>query len=250
MNNDSLPNSGELFDVTQRKKNQALDSPNKVYRYSESKAARIVPQMLSVLVELHCRGIVHRYVKPENILPTNDSQVCAKLSDFGTSRELHPEEDSDSCSSDGEASPLTPQSRKRAYSAVGSNFCAAPEVRSGDGYDTAVDLYSLGVTLYVLLCGFPPSFSTNDKDDVNVVIFLSTCNLLDDVKCLIRNMLDRHCLPLFASPKREPFFLHQSHDQSCTLSVVREHDRLLLSCMNCIKQNRDTEWYPCALEWG
>jgi serine/threonine protein kinase len=180
---------GELFDVIQRKRNQALDSLDKVYRYSESKAARIVSQMLSVLVELHSRGIVHRDVKPENILLTNDSQVCAKLSDFGTSRELHPEMDSDSCSSDGEASPLTPQSRKRAYSAVGSNFYAAPEVRSGEGYDTAVDLYSLGVTLYVLLCGFPPSFSTNDEDDV--VAFPSSCDLSDDVKRLIRKMLDQ-----------------------------------------------------------
>jgi calcium-dependent protein kinase len=54
-----------------------------------------------------------------------------------------------------------------------------------------MDLYSLGVTLYVLLCGFPPSFSTNDEDDVNVVIFLSTCDLLNDVKRLIRNMLNQ-----------------------------------------------------------
>jgi serine/threonine protein kinase len=54
-----------------------------------------------------------------------------------------------------------------------------------------VDLYSLGVTLYVLLCGFLPSFSINDKDDVNVMIFLSTCDVLDDVKRLIRNLLDQ-----------------------------------------------------------
>jgi serine/threonine protein kinase len=120
---------GELFDVIQRKKNQALDSPDKVYRYSESKAARIVSQMLSVIVELQCRGIVHRDIKPENILLTNDSQVCAMLSDFGTSQQLHHEEDNDSCSSsDGEASPLTTQSWKRSYSVVCSNFYTAPEV--------------------------------------------------------------------------------------------------------------------------
>jgi calcium-dependent protein kinase len=179
---------GELFDVIQRKRNQALASPDKAYRYSESKAARIVSQMLSVLVELHSRGVVHRDVKPDNILLTCDSEMCAKLSDFGTSRELHPEEESDSCSSDGEASPLTPQSRKRAYSAVGSNFYAAPEVRSGEGYGTAVDVYSLGVTLYVLLCGFPPSFTTDEEDDV--VAFPSFSHLSEDVKRLIRKMVD------------------------------------------------------------
>ena len=64
----------------------------------------IVAQIISVLQqELHSRGIVHHDGKPENILlKTNDANgMCAKLSDFGTSRELHPEEES--CSSDGDA---------------------------------------------------------------------------------------------------------------------------------------------------
>ena len=184
---------GELFDVIQGQRNQALASPDKLCRYSEIKAAKIVSQMLTVLTELHSRGIVHRDVKPENILllSSDGPDLCAKLSDFGTSRELHPEvEESDSCSSDGEASPLTPQSRKRAYSAVGSNFYAAPEVHAGHGYGTAVDVYSLGVTLYVLLCGFPPSFSTTEEDDVVTFPSSHWSNVSEDVKHLIRRMLD------------------------------------------------------------
>jgi serine/threonine protein kinase len=182
---------GELFDEIQAKRKEALASPDKVYSYSESKAAKIVLQMLSVLSELHSRGIVHRDVKPENILlrSADSSDICAKLSDFGTSRELHPEEESDSCSSDGEASPLTPQSRKRTYSSVGSNFYAAPEIHAGHGYDTAVDMYSLGVTLYVLLCGFPPSFTTKEEDDIVTFPSSQWSNISQDAKNLIRKML-------------------------------------------------------------
>jgi len=64
-----------------------------------------------------------------------------------------------SSGSDGEASPLTP--RSRSFSTIGSDYYAAPELAFGGRYDTSVDIYSLGVTLYILLCGFPPVFSSN-----------------------------------------------------------------------------------------
>jgi len=128
------------------------------------------------LAHLHKRGIVHRDVKPENILIcTNHTtmhhhhgasvsdDIAVKLSDFGLARVLH----SSSCTSgDGDSppslEPLTPPTakRSRAYSRVGSDFYTAPEVGSGFGYDTAVDIYSLGVTLYILLSGHPPSHKT------------------------------------------------------------------------------------------
>lgn len=96
-----------------------------------------------------------------------------KLCDFGVARPLSRsqgkiEAEGSSCGSvsDGEASPLTP--RSRSFSTVGSDYYAAPELAFGGRYDTSVDVYSLGVTLYVLLCGFPPVFSNfaaSDSDD-------------------------------------------------------------------------------------
>jgi len=129
--------------------------------YTEPQASRIATQLLSALAYIHSQGIVHRDVKPENILLVSDDEddLTVKLSDFGLARVLR-EADEDSDCFSGEASPLTPASarRSRAYSRVGSDYYAAPEMTTGNsGYDTAVDMYSLGVTLYILLSGSPPA---------------------------------------------------------------------------------------------
>lgn len=142
--------------------------------YSEPQAATIAAQLLSALAFLHKRDIVHRDVKPENILlvSDDDDDLTVKLSDFGLARIL--EKDDVDLST---ASPPTPPSstgRSRAYSRVGSDYYAAPEMARGGGYDTAVDMYSLGVTLYIILSGYPPSskhccgssvLDQNDDDD-------------------------------------------------------------------------------------
>lgn len=138
--------------------------------YIEMQAASITYQLLSALAYLHEKGIVHRDVKPENIFLSKEEngsdkdRLLVKLSDFGLARFLYAQnvgskEDESSVTLTTEASPLTPPSisRSRAYSSVGSDHYAAPEVRSGKGYGTAADMYSLGVTLFVLLSGFPPS---------------------------------------------------------------------------------------------
>ena len=119
--------------------------------FPESSAKKIVFKMLEALRYLHDEvHIVHRDVKPENILlfdSGDDTDV--KLTDFGLAKRIAPE--------------IGPQlrdvqgNRTRAYSRVGSDFYTAPEVSAGYGYDTAVDLYSLGVCAYILLIGSPPS---------------------------------------------------------------------------------------------
>jgi serine/threonine protein kinase len=123
-----------------------------------------------VLKELHERHIVHRDVKPENVLLVkSDEDGCGlevTLTDFGLARILHGKNDADEvASSDAQSTTSSDQEmierkqRSRAYTCVGSDFYTAPEVSSGLGYDTPVDIYSLGVTLYVMLCGTPPSVS-------------------------------------------------------------------------------------------
>lgn len=195
---------GELFDAIHRRRQLAAQDKgtnrssvkNTGSGYTEQEAATIIGQLLEALAALHERGIVHRDVKPENVFlmsttssnDTNDGEddqngtndLEVRLSDFGLARYLHRphhhnHQDTDDASStasssstSGGESPITPQSvlraRGRAYSSVGSNFYAAPEVENGSGYDTQCDVYSLGVTLYILLGGFPPRQRSGSLD--------------------------------------------------------------------------------------
>jgi len=171
---------GELFDAIQKKQRRSRSTN------CEAQAAQITSQILSALVALHAESIVHRDIKPENILlakPTDGETVHVKLCDFGVARPLTRRGDRTStgssastsssssscvsgggCSDDGEASPLTP--RSRSFSTIGSDYYAAPELTFGRHYDTSVDVYSLGVTLYILLCGFPPVFAASSTTTV------------------------------------------------------------------------------------
>ena len=122
-----LCTGGELFDRI-----ATLD------HYSEKQAAHAFVQMNEAIGHCHEHGIVHRDLKPENLLyaaPSPDETL--KLADFGFAAILN-----------NEASLLR--------TCCGTPAYVAPEILKGKGYTAAVDMWSLGVILYVLLCGFPP----------------------------------------------------------------------------------------------
>jgi calcium/calmodulin-dependent protein kinase I len=124
-----LVNGGELF-------YKIVDRGS----YSEKDAVDIVRQLVEGVDYLHGMGIAHRDLKPENLLCSENSDgMVIKIADFGLSKAF-------SGGSVLETSCGTPD-------------YAAPEVLRMDGsYDKAVDLWSIGVITYVLLCGFPPFY--------------------------------------------------------------------------------------------
>jgi len=153
---------GDLFDCIKMKGS-----------FSEMETATVAQTILRVLDTLHSRNIVHRDIKPENILLESEDGdhhlLSVKLTDFGLARVLQNDQDSKASSQDSLEDSSSAR-RSRAYSRVGSDYYAAPEVHKGSGYDTPVDIYSLGITLYVMLCGTPPSstssfFSHEDFSD-------------------------------------------------------------------------------------
>lgn len=179
---------GELFDAIQKKRNEPSNSLNSG-RYTEAQAAHITSQILRALVDLHGLGIVHRDIKAENILLTSDDiedyeMLHVKLCDFGMARAVY------QSNGDGEASPITP-GIGRSYSIVGSNYYMAPEVGTGVSYSTSMDIFSMGVTLYILLCGFPPVFTGNDDSQSEVMfpnVFWKDISV--DAKNLVKKMLN------------------------------------------------------------
>ena len=169
---------GDLFDCIKRRKQLEVEpdrnssAPVIHGSFTEFETATVAKTLLEVLDILHSRNIVHRDIKPENILLVGEDDCMhqlggVKLTDFGLARLLHDETDTSSNVST-ESEELSVKQRIRAYSRVGSDYYSAPEVHMGLGYDTPVDIYSLGVTLFVMLCGSPPSstpfFKSDDAD--------------------------------------------------------------------------------------
>ena len=102
------------------------------------RAAEVAAEVAAGLGFAHSRGVVHRDVKPGNVLLTRSGE--AKVTDFGIARALSsPDED------------LT-----QAGSVMGTATYFSPEQAQGLPVDPRSDLYSLGVVLYELVTGRPP----------------------------------------------------------------------------------------------
>ncbi|KAH7131988.1 kinase-like domain-containing protein [Dendryphion nanum] len=107
-------------------------------KLTEVEARKIFVQLFQGVKYLHERNIVHRDIKPENILLT-DKDLHVKLADFGLAKII------------GEESFTT--------TLCGTPSYVAPEILESSNhrrYTRAVDVWSLGVVLYICLCGFPP----------------------------------------------------------------------------------------------
>jgi serine/threonine-protein kinase len=103
---------------------------------SADRTARIITDTASGLAAAHRRGLVHRDVKPANLLMTDEGRV--KVADFGIAR-----------AANGMA--IT-----RAGTMVGTATYVAPEQVQGQPATSASDVYSLGIVAYECLSGTPP----------------------------------------------------------------------------------------------
>jgi eukaryotic-like serine/threonine-protein kinase len=103
-------------------------------------ATRIVLQIAEALEEAHEQGVVHRDLKPGNVMITVKGQ--AKVLDFGVAKLL--------------ASKDATQSLTEAAGPIGTPLYMSPEQALGKSVDTRTDLWSLGVLYYEMLTGGPP----------------------------------------------------------------------------------------------
>eukprot|EP00428_Durinskia_dybowskii_P061805 CAMPEP_0170369566 /NCGR_PEP_ID=MMETSP0117_2-20130122/8050_1 /TAXON_ID=400756 /ORGANISM="Durinskia baltica, Strain CSIRO CS-38" /LENGTH=1024 /DNA_ID=CAMNT_0010624291 /DNA_START=209 /DNA_END=3283 /DNA_ORIENTATION=+ len=113
-------------------------------RFTELEAAKLIRPLLESVAYLHDLGIVHRDLKPENILCGEELEDL-KIADFGLSKMVLPKEKMDS--------------------ACGTLSYVAPEVLTMQGYGREADLWSVGVIMFLLLCGKLP-FDGEDHNEI------------------------------------------------------------------------------------
>jgi serine/threonine protein kinase len=119
-----------------------------------------IEQVGAALDYAHARGIVHRDVKPSNMLLHPDGRVL--LADFGIARPLHlPELTGGMPAASGPARPGDDTSLTQAGSAMGTPEYMAPEQVRVEAITPATDTYALGIATYELLGGQTPFAGAN-----------------------------------------------------------------------------------------
>nr|XP_023019864.1 MAP kinase-interacting serine/threonine-protein kinase 1 isoform X2 [Leptinotarsa decemlineata] len=129
--------------------------------FSEAAAAEIVREIASALEFMHGKGIAHRDLKPENILCVHKDRLCPiKICDFDLGSGIR-----------FQSSVSSPLATPQLMTPVGSAEFMAPEVVEAfigesetTAYDKRCDLWSLGVIMYILLCGYPPFYGKCGRD--------------------------------------------------------------------------------------
>lgn len=171
----------------------------------------IASQILSAIGEAHSAGLVHRDIKPDNIMicPRRGSDDVVKVLDFGLAR------------------VMSHQVEITKHNLMGTALYLSPEQIMGKRVDQRADVYSLGVLFYLLLSGKRPFDSTNDAN----LLFL---HVKDAPRPLRQVLPDDHDVPtevihlvhrcLEKDPDRRPWdaseMLHILQRQISTSNLV------------------------------
>ncbi|CAG9561278.1 unnamed protein product [Danaus chrysippus] len=159
-----LGDGGDLYDYIMRHESGL----------SESLARDYFRQIVRAISYCHRLHVVHRDLKPENVVFFEKLGIV-KLTDFGFSNKFCP--------------------GQKLETSCGSLAYSAPEILLGDSYDApAVDVWSLGVILYMLVCGQAPFQEANDSETLTMIMdckYTIPTHVSNSCKRLIGRMLIR-----------------------------------------------------------
>jgi serine/threonine-protein kinase len=147
---------GRPFIVTELVEGQTLAARLSAGPLPMQEATAIATQIASALAAAHARDIVHRDIKPQNIMIRSDGY--AKVLDFGVAKFL---------SSD---SKLVSDELTRPGLVVGTPRYMSPEQARGEPVDARTDIWSLAAVLYEMLAGRPPFLRESVVDTLHAII--------------------------------------------------------------------------------
>ena len=158
---------GELFDYIV--KEEKLD---------EIEAAVFFYQLIKGVEYIHSQNLAHRDLKPENLLYLNKNENSPiKVIDFGMSKRFTHE--------------------KFMNEKVGTAYYISPEILQGK-YDEKCDIWSAGVILYIIICGYP-CFNGEDDDEIFAAIQKGKIQFpspeWDDISEDAKNLIKKMCCP-------------------------------------------------------
>jgi serine/threonine protein kinase len=180
-------------------------------KFSIDQAKLYAAQILSVIVHLHKENIVHRDLRPDNILIGGDG--CVRLIDIGIAAEVPHELEGRFIEDEEEYQDVREKTRKVSNAknieevgkdktslvkVVGATGWKPPEMQKHEGYDFTADFWNFGVILYIFLVGKHPFihkglFDLGDPDK-SALIKAEKINfpktIPDDAKDLIRRLCE------------------------------------------------------------
>uniref|UniRef100_A0A0K2URB9 SNF-related serine/threonine-protein kinase n=1 Tax=Lepeophtheirus salmonis TaxID=72036 RepID=A0A0K2URB9_LEPSM len=193
-----LADGGDLYDYIM-KHEQGL---------TETLAKKYFRQIVNAIQYCHKLHVVHRDLKPENAVFFEKLEMV-KLTDFGFSNKFSP--------------------GQSLQTSCGSLAYSAPEILLGDAYDApAVDIWSLGVILYMLVCGAAPFQEANDSETLTMIMdckYTFPKHISSQCKKLISSMLQRN--PMHRACLDE-IILHPWLDEVKNVDSVPEWEQLPL----------------------
>lgn len=162
---------GQYFFTMAFIEGQGLDKRLRQGPLDNRRAARIVEQAAEAVAYAHSRGVIHRDIKPGNILI--DDQDHVKVTDFGLARRLREAEDSGTSGVSQELHEGTsdPAELTRAGAIVGTPGFMAPEQAKGSPeVGPAADIWALGAVLYACLTGRAPFIGADPVETLMLTV--------------------------------------------------------------------------------
>jgi predicted Ser/Thr protein kinase len=157
---------------------QQLDDYFRSHDLSLERRIELVKTVASAIGHAHRQGVIHRDLKPQNILI--DDQGQPRIVDFGIAKRL---------GLDGDSDPQAAGSPRRAEGALGTFGYIAPEQLAGQSVDWRADIYGLGALLFHVITGQPARFAPEVKR-LTEVLHERRVSRADDLAAIIACCVD------------------------------------------------------------